>query len=58
MSSRAPAGGRGSRVNEERIRGREILLLLWVAARIVLPILGLLILTVTLGYGLFMLVFG
>ncbi len=45
-------------MNEERIRGREILLLLWVAARIVLPILGLLILTVTLGYGLFMLVFG
>lgn len=45
-------------MRDDHIQAREILLLLAVAARIVLPVLAILILTVLAGYGLFMLLFG
>ena len=45
-------------MNDERVSAREILLMLWVAARIMLPVLAVLIVTVLAGYGLFLLLFG
>lgn len=42
----------------DRVRVREVLLMLYVAGRILLPVLVLLILTVLAGYGLFLLLFG
>lgn len=45
-------------MSENRVRAREVLLMLYVAGRILLPVLAILILTVLAGYGLFLLFFG
>ncbi|MFW6252834.1 MAG: hypothetical protein ACOC4F_02775 [bacterium] len=42
----------------DRIRAREVLLMLSVAGRILLPVLLALVLTVLAGYGLFLVLFG